>query len=77
MNQLEKKAIQQGFQERLDYDELINCMRCGFCLPTCPTYGQSNQYEAASPRGRIALMKGIVDGIIEPDEQVEQQLNLC
>ncbi|WP_141430471.1 (Fe-S)-binding protein [Bacillus sp. 03113] len=72
-----KKEIQEGFQERLDYDELMNCMRCGFCLPTCPTYGQTNRYEAASPRGRIALMKGVVDGLIEPDESVEEQLNLC
>lgn len=71
------KDIQQAFKERLDYDELMNCMRCGFCLPSCPTYGQTNQYEAASPRGRIALMKGVVDGLIEPDESVEKQLNLC
>ncbi|NER43708.1 hypothetical protein G3M54_26305 [Bacillus megaterium NBRC 15308 = ATCC 14581] len=35
------KDIQQAFKERLDYDELMNCMRCGFCLPSCPTYGQT------------------------------------
>ncbi|WP_191565632.1 (Fe-S)-binding protein [Metabacillus idriensis] len=77
MNQTTAKEIQTEFKERLDYDELMNCMRCGFCLPSCPTYGQTNQYEAASPRGRIALMKGVVDGFIEPDESVEKQLNLC
>lgn len=72
-----KDEIQNGLKERLNYDELMNCMRCGFCLPTCPTYGQTNQYEASSPRGRIALMKGVVDGIIEPDESIERQLNQC
>jgi glycolate oxidase iron-sulfur subunit len=77
MKQQVQKDIQQGFKERLDYDELMNCMRCGFCLPTCPTYGQTNQYEASSPRGRIALMKGVVEGIIEPDESIENQLNQC
>lgn len=77
MNQTTAKEIQADFKKRLDYDELINCMRCGFCLPSCPTYGQTNQYEAASPRGRIALMKGVVDGLIEPDDSVEKQLNLC
>ncbi|MGJ9385775.1 (Fe-S)-binding protein [Salipaludibacillus sp. CF4.18] len=77
MKQRVKEEIQEGFKKRLDYDELLNCMRCGFCLPSCPTYGQTNQYEAASPRGRIALMKGVVDGVIEPDESVEEQLNLC
>lgn len=77
MNQQVQSEIRQGFKERLDYNELLNCMRCGFCLPTCPTYGQTGQYEAASPRGRIALMKGVVDGVIEPDADVERQLNLC
>ncbi|WP_100405509.1 (Fe-S)-binding protein [Bacillus solitudinis] len=77
MKQQVKEEIQKGFKERLDYDELLNCMRCGFCLPSCPTYGQTNQYEAASPRGRIALMKGVVDGLIEPDDSIEDQLNLC
>ncbi|TLS38461.1 (Fe-S)-binding protein [Pseudalkalibacillus caeni] len=69
--------VQQELKERLDYDELMNCMRCGFCLPSCPTYTQTNKNEAASPRGRIALMKGVVDGVIEPDEDFEEQLNLC
>jgi len=77
MKQSVKEDIQKGFQERLNYDELMNCMRCGFCLPSCPTYGQTNQYEASSPRGRIALMKGVVDGLIEPDATIERQLNQC
>ncbi|WP_096201350.1 (Fe-S)-binding protein [Bacillus sp. FJAT-45350] len=65
------------FQKRMDYDELMNCMRCGFCLPSCPTYGETVQNEAASPRGRIALMKAVVDGKMEPDEDFERQLSLC
>lgn len=69
--------MQQELKERLDYDELMNCMRCGFCLPSCPTYTQTDLNEPASPRGRIALMKGVVDGLIEPDEDFEKQLNLC
>lgn len=73
----ERNKIQEAFKEKMDYNELLNCMRCGFCLPSCPTYGETNQNEAASPRGRIALMKGVVDGLIEPDEDFERQLNLC
>ncbi|NSL50572.1 (Fe-S)-binding protein [Calidifontibacillus erzurumensis] len=61
----------------MNYDDLINCARCGFCLPSCPTYTQTNRNEAASPRGRIALIKGVVDGLIEPDEDFEKQLNFC
>jgi glycolate oxidase iron-sulfur subunit len=73
----EREIIQKQFQERMDEDELMNCMRCGFCLPTCPTYIESGFQESHSPRGRIALMKAVVDGLIEPDEDVERSLNMC
>ncbi|MFE8703605.1 (Fe-S)-binding protein [Cytobacillus sp. FJAT-54145] len=73
----EQQAIQKEFQSRMDENELLNCMRCGFCLPSCPTYITSGYKETHSPRGRIALMKAVVDGLIEPDEDVERSLNLC
>lgn len=60
----------------LDYEELMNCMRCGFCQPACPTYIETG-LEAASPRGRIALMKAVVDGVMEPDDQFRAQMDLC
>ncbi|WP_433439770.1 (Fe-S)-binding protein [Nonomuraea sp. CA-141351] len=42
--------------------ELINdCVHCGFCLPTCPTYVLWGE-EMDSPRGRIHLMKQHVEG---------------
>ncbi|WP_082233219.1 (Fe-S)-binding protein [Halobacillus massiliensis] len=77
MNNKEKQTIQKEFKEKMDYDELLNCMRCGFCLPSCPTYIESGYDEVQSPRGRIALMKGVVDGVIEPDEEVKRSLDLC
>ncbi|WP_374703006.1 (Fe-S)-binding protein [Peribacillus deserti] len=73
----EKLAIQAGFRERLDENELLNCMRCGFCLPSCPTYIASGYDEAQSPRGRIALMKAVRDGMIEWDADVDRSLSLC
>lgn len=60
----------------LDYDELTNCMRCGFCQPACPTFIETG-LEAASPRGRIALMKAVVDGVMEPDDRFRAQMDLC
>ncbi|MED4173976.1 (Fe-S)-binding protein [Halalkalibacterium halodurans] len=73
----ERETIQRQFQERMSQDELLNCMRCGFCLPSCPTYIESGFKESHSPRGRLAVMKAVVDGVIEPDEDVERSLNLC
>ncbi|WP_043933538.1 (Fe-S)-binding protein [Bacillus sp. EB01] len=73
----EKEIIQDQFKERMNEDELLNCMRCGFCLPSCPTYIESGFQETHSPRGRIALMKAVVDGIIPPDEDFERSLDLC
>jgi glycolate oxidase iron-sulfur subunit len=69
--------IQAEFQQRMDYDELLNCTRCGFCQPTCPTFIETGGKEASSPRGRIALMKAVVDGVMEPDENFEKELSLC
>ncbi len=77
MKQQEKDRIQQAFKEKMDYDELMNCTRCGFCLPSCPTYIETGQDEVHSPRGRIAIMKGVVDGVIEPSEEVKRSIDMC
>lgn len=68
--------LKEALREKLDYDELSNCMRCGFCQPACPTFRETG-YEAASPRGRIALMKAVADGVMEPDQDFVDQMNLC
>lgn len=77
MKQQEKNRIQRAFKEKMDYDELMNCTRCGFCLPSCPTYIETGQDEVHSPRGRIAIMKGVVDGVIEPSEEVKRSIDMC
>ncbi|WP_409294609.1 (Fe-S)-binding protein [Peribacillus sp. SCS-26] len=77
ISSLESKAISEEFKVRMDEDELLNCMRCGFCLPSCPTYIASGNDEAQSPRGRIALMKAVADGIIDWDGDVDRSLSQC
>lgn len=63
-------------QIKLDYDQLTNCMRCGFCLPACPTFRETG-LEQESPRGRIALMKAVADGLMDPDQAFQEQMNHC
>ncbi len=57
--------------------ELIaDCVHCGFCLPSCPTYVLWRE-EMDSPRGRIHLMSGLIDGTIELTETVAGHFDRC
>ena len=51
------------------------CVHCGFCLPACPTYQELGQ-EADSPRGRIFLMKQVLEEELEPEE-VSSHVDQC
>ncbi|MCM3878587.1 MAG: glycolate oxidase subunit GlcF [Vicinamibacterales bacterium] len=57
-------------------DLLDDCVHCGFCLPTCPTYVLWGQ-EADSPRGRIHLMKMRRDGRETSPDRFVQHIDTC
>ena len=53
-----------------------DCVHCGFCLPTCPTYVLWHE-EMDSPRGRIHLMDARLDGAIALNETVTAHFDRC
>ena len=55
---------------------LDDCVHCGFCLPTCPTYLLWGQ-ETDSPRGRIHLMKLRRDGRESNPQSFVQHIDTC
>src|SRR5436190_7241988 len=60
----------------LDYSVVQQCMHCGLCLPTCPTY-DATKLERNSPRGRIALMRAIADERLEPTQAFGDEMYFC
>jgi uncharacterized protein (UPF0261 family)/Fe-S oxidoreductase len=61
----------------ISQDLVADCVHCGFCLPTCPTYGPLWQEEPHSPRGRIYLMQGLIDGSIGMTETTVEHFDRC
>ena len=59
-----------------DYRRLMECVHCGLCLPTCPTYAELGT-EMDSPRGRIYLMRGVADGKLSLSDQYQEHISLC
>ncbi len=60
----------------LDYSVVQQCMHCGMCLPSCPTYLETG-LERNSPRGRIALMRSIADGDLEVTKTFGEEMYYC
>src|SRR6056300_912863 len=56
-------------------DILRSCVHCGFCTATCPTY-QLLGDELDSPRGRIYLIKELLEGQ-KPTEATQLHLDRC
>lgn len=59
-----------------DPELIADCVHCGFCLPTCPTYLLWGE-EMDSPRGRIQLMKMASKGEVGMTEHFVQHIDQC
>jgi glycolate oxidase iron-sulfur subunit len=60
----------------IDYELFMDCVHCGLCLGSCPTYVETGN-ENDSPRGRIYLWRAVADGRTELSGEVRRHLDLC
>src|SRR4051795_8472562 len=67
-----ERAVERGPDPALVSD----CVHCGFCLPTCPTYLLWGE-EMDSPRGRIYLMRAATDGRTAITPSFVQHFDAC
>jgi len=68
--QLEKRALSEA------NDVLRKCVHCGFCTATCPTYLLLGD-ELDSPRGRIYLIKDMLENDRPASEHITKHVDRC
>lgn len=59
-----------------DENKWADCVHCGMCLESCPTYEHTGQ-EQHSPRGRVYLIKAVAEGKLEVNEQFTDPVFAC
>ena len=60
----------------VDHARSLDCIHCGLCLTTCPTY-QLTGSETSSPRGRIHLMRAVAEEREEPTVEFAEEMDFC
>lgn len=57
-------------------EEVFNCIKCGLCMTPCPVYKQL-YFEGASPRGKVQLIKNVLQGKLELTANFHRLLFTC
>jgi glycolate oxidase iron-sulfur subunit len=57
-------------------EDVAACVHCGMCLEACPTYKEL-RVEGDSPRGRLYLIRGLIEKKIEPGPSLLEHLDRC
>jgi glycolate oxidase iron-sulfur subunit len=58
------------------YDDIAHCNGCGFCQTACPIF-RSTGYEGGVARGRLALLRAVIEGRLEWSPELEEPLYSC
>lgn len=66
----------EWLNRKIDYRRFQDCVHCGLCTASCPTYLETGD-ENDGPRGRIYLMRAVIDGRAVVTEDVRKHLDLC
>jgi Fe-S oxidoreductase len=64
-----------GFEEKYR-DQILKCSKCGFCRAVCPAFSVSLR-PALNARGKMILLKEVMDGKIELDDALSESLYQC
>jgi glycolate oxidase iron-sulfur subunit len=56
--------------------DLDRCTKCGFCMSSCPVY-REERIESAVARGKIMLIRALLDGSLTLTDAMAEQLNRC
>jgi glycolate oxidase len=72
---LEDPEKQKSFGKHAD-NEILICVKCGFCRSGCPVFGQT-ALESTNARGKVILAYNLLTGKLEPSQELADKLYQC
>ncbi len=66
-----KNKVLRDFEKQIE-----ECVKCGVCQAHCPAY-RENRKEGSVARGKIALAGALLDGSVDLEERLEQDISMC
>jgi glycolate oxidase iron-sulfur subunit len=74
---MKKSSETSNLLSVLPHDDILQqCIHCGMCLATCPTY-ELTKLERSSPRGRIRMIRSVARGEMELSPLFAEEMNFC
>jgi len=73
---IKKISIERKLKNQPEKILELKCMRCGFCLTSCPSR-KIYFTEAYTPRGRLSILNGLVYGDLKPNQLINDILHTC